>query len=101
MEISEKRGNLEELRLKGVKWNGYESYLIIIDELKEKTYKDTERPLVISQRRYKRKGEEIVKNLKEFKGADFLVKESWKLSKDELSWRIEGSGAHNPNFPPE
>lgn len=89
--FSQEKGNLKELYIKGVKWNGWESYLIIVDELKEKTYRDTEAFLTLFQRRYKKKGEEIVENIKEFKGADFSVKEIWKLNKDELSWRIEVS----------
>ena len=90
--ISKEKGNLKKLFLNRNnfgKWNGCESYLIIVDELKEKTYKDIESPLAISQKRYKIKGEEVVENLKEFKGADFLVKETWRLNNDSLSWRIE------------
>ena len=94
VKISKETGNLKELYLKRKRfgrWNGCESYLTIIDELKEKTYKDTESPLILSQRRHKRNKEEVIENLKEFKGADFSVKETWKLNKDELSWRIEVS----------
>ena len=91
IKISEEKGNLKELYVKGAEWNGSESYLVIIDELEEKTYKDTESPLVLPQKRHKKKGEEIVENIKEFKEADFSVKETWKLNKDELSWRVEVS----------
>ncbi len=93
--LSQEKGNLKELYLKGARWNGYESYLIVVDELKEKTYKDTESPLVLLQKRHKKKGEGIVENIKEFKGADFIVKEIWKLNRDSLSWKIEVSLKRN------
>ena len=94
MEIgfSKEKGNLRELCLKRKKfgrWNGWESYLIIEDELKAKTYKDIEDSFVLSQKKYRKGGEVIVANLKRFKGADFLIKEIWRLNEDSLSWRIE------------
>jgi len=92
--FSKENGNLTELYLKRKgfgKWNGWESYLVIVDEMKEKTYRDTESPLVLSQRRYGREKDEIIENLKEFKAADFSVKEIWKVDKDSLSWRVEVS----------
>ena len=92
--LSKEKGNLKELSLKRNnfgKWNGCESYFSIIDELREKTYKDTESPMSLSQKRGKEGSEDIVENLKEFKGADFIVKEIWKLNGDSLTWCIEVS----------
>ena len=54
--LSKEKGNLKELCLKRKgfgKWNGWESYLIIVDELKAKIYKDTEDSFILSQKKHR------------------------------------------------
>ena len=91
VEISEERGNLDRLSIKRKgfgKWTGCPGRLTIVDELRRRTYTDTKDPMTCSQKRRRRNGETVIENRKEFKGADFSVKETWRMKKDALSWDV-------------
>lgn len=90
--ISKRRGNLEEIYLNRNefgKWNGCPAYTVIEDELKGKSYKDTEDILSLSIKKYRDNGKAVIESLKEFKGADFLIKEVRTMERDSFSWRVE------------
>ena len=90
--FSKKCGNLINLTLKRKKfgtWNGWDGHVIIEDELKENKYQDTEDPLTIQFRNGTSEAGLFLEAIKKFDGADFIVRETWEITKDALNWKLE------------
>lgn len=89
VEVSDHCGNLEKIDLirgrKLYRWGDCASRLVISDELRGRTFTDTEDPRTIQSKRI-RSGIRIVKR---FKGADFIVRETWRMKADALDWTVE------------
>jgi len=91
VEISKESGNLDALHIKRKgfgKWNACPGHLIIVDELRRRTYADTRDRMTCSPKRHHRDKQAVVENRKEFQGADFSVRETWRMEKDCLSWKV-------------
>ena len=88
-DFCEKRGNLKTLLLRTdqgfAPWNGRPGYLAIVDERRGRTYQDVESPAAVS---VERSGGGI-RSVKQFRGADFSVTESWRRRAGSLYWNVD------------
>jgi len=88
--FSARKGNLLEINIKNSnQWNAVQAGLIVEDKLSNGTFDDMRDNFGLKQKVYKNYGGKIVKNDKFFSGADFIVRESWRMEERGLSWRVE------------
>ena len=83
-------GNLDSLCLAGSgfnPWNGRPSRLIIVDGRRRRTYSDVQSPMTVKTTRTRTR----IESAKHLKGADFVARETWRVTRDALVWTVEVS----------
>ena len=89
VELCPERGNLSALHTRHgtrrIPWASRPGSVAIVDELRRRTYREVDHPATIDIRRTRR----CVESRRRFKGADFVVTESWRAAKDSLHWGLE------------
>jgi len=88
--FSGRSGNLIEIGIKnGKPWNAWPAGLIIEDKLTNQSFNDMLDDFRLSRKVYNDHAGKTIENEKNFSGAAFTARESWRMDERGLSWRIE------------
>ena len=88
-EVCEHRGNLLALSTRHgkrtVPWTRRPGSVVIVDERRRRTYRDTDDPGTFEVTGTGRR----IESIKRLKGADFVVRERWGIAGDAVTWDLE------------
>jgi len=71
------------------RWNVISAWLEVLDELEGKTYRDGREAASVTYSVKSSPAEKVLRVKKHFRGASFIILETWSVRPDEIEWSVE------------